>query len=490
MIMLPYRLSAQHPHVQTYIRCAAAFLAEAEDRSHPQACCTNDAWHVFSDRKQLTTWWRVEYGGIAHPEGVAHALNAYSELSLDDARRIFVLAALSVYSFPTHPAHWAFWARNSRMRVLQLVHEVVCEKPQRIVVPGEVAWLDVEYNFIGLCNYQKPWLPQTPRPSGVHAPEPQPKKPVKTRVVPRRGAERAKLAPVPAAPEAVPQRIGKRKRAAETTEEATGRAAEPARKRPKRGAATAVETREKEQKGGATKRKREAKAAQGGEPNAVEVPSEGAPQKPSPARKGRTKGRAGAKAKKLPAPPPTIHVDPPSEADMTLEVDIVGPSEHLSTPSSQLSAPRRASLRQYHTPRKAIDATPSSSPLSEAPSTPNRGPLVEPSSSPTPTRPSGRCLHRRTFSAAMSDTSEVSVTLSGTTAAASAAASDGSSTRAGTPRDVDMDEKMGSTEDGQILSPVTPVRASARIRAKKGASSPATPDSSPLAKRASAKRKA
>ncbi|KAI0350473.1 hypothetical protein OH77DRAFT_1524857 [Trametes cingulata] len=239
----------------------------------------------------------------------------------DDARRIFVLAALSVYSFPTHLAHWAFWARNSRMRVLQLVHEVVCEKPQRIIVPGEVAWLDVEYNYIGLCNYQKPWLPETPRPSGVHAPEPQPKKPVKTRVVPRRGATRAKPAPAPAAPEAVPPRIGKRKRAAEATE-VTGRAAEPARKRPKRGAAAAAEACEKEQKGGATRGEGGTRSTQG------------------------TRERSnGGEDEEGQAPPPTIHVDPPSEADMTVnhepcrtDLDVI----HNTRPTDALKPSRRA----------------------------------------------------------------------------------------------------------------------------------------------------
>ncbi|KAI0326583.1 hypothetical protein GY45DRAFT_1328739 [Cubamyces sp. BRFM 1775] len=50
-------------------------------------------------------------------------------MSLDEARLIFAVAALSVYNLPLHPAHWAFWARNSKQRVAEVVHDVVCEYP-------------------------------------------------------------------------------------------------------------------------------------------------------------------------------------------------------------------------------------------------------------------------------------------------------------------------------------------------------------------------
>ncbi|KAI0373468.1 hypothetical protein BV20DRAFT_738644 [Pilatotrama ljubarskyi] len=411
--MLPDCLSVTHPYVQAYIECAAAFLVQAEVNTHPDRTCTNTAWHELTDFAHCTTWWRVEYGGIAHPESVAHALNVHPDMSLDDARRVFVLAALAVYSFPKHPAHWAFWARNSRRRVLQLVHEVVCEKPQRIVVPSEVAWLDVEYNYIGLCNYQKPWLPMTPRPTTVHAPEAPPKKPVKTRTVPRRGATRAKPSQALAEAEVQPEG-GKRKRGAQMEEH--GSVAEPARKRPKRGVATVEEPRV-EKRAETARATRKGKAAQGDQPNVPEVPAEGAQSKPSQARKGRSKARPDAKAKKTPAAPPIIRIDPPSEADMSVDVEVVEPGDHLSKIPTQLGTTRKARSRVSRTLRKVAAVSPSSSPLSEPPSTPVRGPLAEDFSSPTPTRPAGRCLHRRTFSAARSDTSEVSTSLSLTTTA-------------------------------------------------------------------------
>ena len=123
-------LTAQDPDVLAFLEYAGAALLYAEKKAHgkeseaKQPICNDLRWHDISQR---TSWWRVEYGGVAHPEAVANVVGKSETMSLDEARLIFVVAALSVYNLPSHPAHWAFWARNSKQRVAELVHEVVCE---------------------------------------------------------------------------------------------------------------------------------------------------------------------------------------------------------------------------------------------------------------------------------------------------------------------------------------------------------------------------
>ncbi|CDO70200.1 hypothetical protein BN946_scf184905.g12 [Trametes cinnabarina] len=469
-------ITSDHPDVVNYIERAAALLALAEIEVHKlehSSGCGDLRWH---DLSQGTTWWRVEYGGIARPEGVANALGKAGEMTLDAARCVFAVAALTVYNRPAHPAHWAFWARDSKRRVAELVHELVCERPARIALPPNIAWIDLEYNMIGLGAYQRGWLPQVPRPSGEHIPSTVPSKKAckgtrtsaRQAVAQRRTPERAefelveernvngkRVAPRAEVAEDGQERAPKRVRRRATVGEMVAKETEPVAPRPKVTRASTVK----------------------GLPKARNAPAKGIAMK-----KTRSRARAGPKGLKTHLPSPTIHVIPPQEVDVFMDESVkssTAPAESV-TPAGTT---RKTPLKTYRTPPNATNAIFSSSPLTEPPSTPVQ------ESSPAPRKPGTRKARRRAFSATFSDSSEGSVALSATsTLVQTTDTSDEASTRAATPRD--LEEKAMHSEETSIVSPCTPVRTSARIRAKRTSSSPASSDDSPLSQRCALKQRA
>ncbi|OSC99415.1 hypothetical protein PYCCODRAFT_1427246 [Trametes coccinea BRFM310] len=475
-------LTADHPDVVNYIARAGALLALAEIEVHKlehSSGCRDLRWH---DLSQGTTWWRVEYGGVARPEGVANTLGKSGEMSLDEARCVFAVAALAVYNRPAHPAHWAFWARNSKRRVAQLVHELVCEQPARIALPPNVAWIDLDYNMIGLGAYQKGWLPQTPRPSGEHVPSTVAKKAVcrGTRTSARQAAAHTRAAQRVEADANTETNVNGKRVA--PREEATYDEDAPSAKRVKRRATVGGSV--KEEAAAGTSRPKA-----GGRRVARTSTSQGlcqaadAPAKTPPIKKTRSKTSAARKTAKAHPSQPTIHIIPPQEVDVVMDDDVQGGSQPTAGPSAPAGQSRKAPLKAYRTPPNATKAVFSSSPLTEPPRTP------EQDSSPAPRKPGTRKARRRAFSAAPSDASEQSAALSATTTLVQGEnSSDEASTRAATPRD--LDDKTADGENASHLSPcvTTPVRSSARIRSKRMSISPATSDDVPLSKRQPQKR--
>ncbi len=121
-----------HPYVQAYLKHATASMLQAEDGAHAlgsTSACADPRWHQCTGHAQCSNWWRAMYGGVARPARVADVLSPAdaARFTVYDLQRIFVVAALAVFTRPTHPAHWAFWARNARYLVAKEVQEVVSE---------------------------------------------------------------------------------------------------------------------------------------------------------------------------------------------------------------------------------------------------------------------------------------------------------------------------------------------------------------------------
>ncbi|KAH9894870.1 hypothetical protein C8Q73DRAFT_825022 [Cubamyces lactineus] len=470
-------ITAQNPDVLAFLNYAGTALLYAEQKAHgneseaQQPICNDLRWHDIS---QGTTWWRVEYGGVAHPEAVANVVGKGEKMSLDEARLIFAVAALSVYNLPSHPAHWAFWARNAKQRVAEVVHDVVCEKPMRIALPSNVAWIDLEYNLIGLRNYQRPWLPQTPQPQTIHLPAVEPKKAIVakgTRTSARCAAAHVKASATAEIEVATEKnKNGKRARDAETD---SVECAPPKRARRTAG------SKGKKATGARTKGVRATKAST---TQAVVDAAQGTPSTVAPSKKTRSKARTTKKTSKASASSLIIHIVPPPKDDAHMDVDVQVTDEPPATTSAV--APK-ALLKAYRTPPNATDAIPSSSPLSDPPVTPASSIPVD---SPPPRRSSTRRAHRRVASRAESDVSELSTTLSATTTLVPTPdVSDGELTRAGTPGDLEDKTAPGKGQQDTTHAPPAsvckPVRESARIRAKKQSPSLASSDGSPSASR-------
>ncbi|KAI0824069.1 hypothetical protein BC628DRAFT_476690 [Trametes gibbosa] len=465
---MPAPFSISHPYVQAYLEHARTNMLESEDNAHELGLaseCVDKRWHVLSNRAQSASWWRVEYGGVARPEGVASALAAglhlndrpERALSIYDAERIFAVAALAVYPFPTHPAHWAFWAKNSKQRVAEVVHEVVCEKPQRVVLPANVAWIDVEYNLLCLRTYQKGWLPLSPRPVGEHSAKVAAKKrtaPAKTRTSARRG-KKAVAVYVAVVESPTPTTNMNGKRTAATEEDAIVVGELPPKKQ---------------------KRGMKALTSSTGKTRNV------APDAPTTGNK-RTRA--------LSTMEPTENISP---SRLTIRIT---PQVKVGLPPAPSAQTKRTSSND------SLDLGFSLSPLSSPPRTPSHVAFSGSSpgpESPTPKRPAGRCLNFRGSSEATSDSanSETSVAPSATlTAVASAAmSSDAGSTRAGTPMNNDvMSEKPGKRVKDAWRGAFSrvPERTSIRIKARRSGTSPGSSsgssDSRLALRRAEKKRK-
>ncbi|KAI0656647.1 hypothetical protein C8Q70DRAFT_935571 [Cubamyces menziesii] len=462
-------LTAQDPDVLAFLEYAGAALLYAEKKAHgkeseaKQPICNDLRWHDIS---QGTTWWRVEYGGVAHPEAVANVVGKSEMMSLDEARLIFVVAALSVYNLPSHPAHWAFWARWG-----------AGEKPMRIALPSNVAWIDLEYNLIGLRNYQRPWLPQIPQPQTIHIPAVDPKKAavVKgTRTSARCAAAQAKVSTTTEDEVAVQKsKNGKRARDAET-DGVEG----VAPKRAKR--ATSVKGKKTAGRAKTQARTKGGRATRATTSEAVVDVVQGAPSTAAPSKKARSKARATKKTSKTSASSPIIHIVPPPKDDSQMDVDVEVTDEPLATTSAAVP---KLLLKVSRTSPNADDAIPSSSSPSDLPGT---SASSNPTDMPSSRRSGTRRAHRRVASRAESDVSELSTAPSATTTLVPTPdVSDGESTRAGTPDDLKDKAAPGEgQQDTTHLPPASicaPVRVSARIRAKKESTSPAS-SASPSAK--------
>ncbi|KAI8993826.1 hypothetical protein BD414DRAFT_480566 [Trametes punicea] len=436
-------ITATHPDVLAYIAHTASSLARVEVDVHRVAKggeCGDVRWHLLS---QCTTWWRVEYGGFARPEGVANALGKWGEMSLDEARCVFAVAALAVFNLPAHPAHWAFWARNARQRVAELVHELICERPMRIALPPNVAWIDIEYNLISLRNYQRGWLPEVPRPTGGHGPSAEPENVLKkTRTSARQAArERGAKTEVGALEE---QNINGKRAAGD---EMSSQGEEHPPKRLKRQTTVAAAADGQTSEATPTKPK---------ERGARVTP----PKSPAADRTRSKAGPAQKTANARPASPTTCTV--PS-ADIDVPMDEYNDQQGASMSNAPIpqAAIHKAPLREYRTPRNAAVAKTIflSSPPSESPRTPAAN------SSSNPKKLNTRGPRRRPFSVARSDTSEQSVALSATsTLVPSTHASDSCSTREATAVDLDVKDESPL---GSRPSPCVPLRSSARIQAKR-----------------------
>ncbi|KAI0326582.1 hypothetical protein GY45DRAFT_1328738 [Cubamyces sp. BRFM 1775] len=347
----------------------------------------------------------------------------------------------------------------------------------RIALPSNVAWIDLEYNLIGLRSYQRPWLPQIPQPQTVHLPAVDPKKATAakgTRTSARCAAAQAKASGSTEEVATEKNKNGKRARDAET-DGAEG----VAPKRVKRTAgAKGKKAAGEAQTGARTKRSRATRASTA---QAVVDAAQGTPSTAAPSKKTRSKARATKKTGKASISSPVIRIVPPPKDNAEMDVDVQVTDEPPATTSDAPAAAPKVLLKAYCTPPNAIETIPSSSPLSDPPSTPGSN---IPADSPSPGRTGTRRAHRRVASRAESDVSELSTTLSATTTLVPTPdVSDGELTRAGTPGDLEdkaaPGEGKADTTQPPPASACTPVRVSARIRAKKESISPGSSDDFP-----------
>ncbi|KAH9851362.1 hypothetical protein C2E23DRAFT_236370 [Lenzites betulinus] len=334
------------------------------------------------------------------------------------------------------------------------------EKPQRIRLPPNVPWIDIEYNMLTLRAYQKGWLPLSPRPPGEHSAKVAAKKKLalaKTRTSARRGKKAVAAVEESTAP--TTNKNGKRVAAVEE-EEVEGSPA----KRQKRGVKLLMSPKSKETAN--------SQARTGG----------------GRFTRGKTAGTPDVDAVRTPTRTRSpIVVDPADNAASHSRLTI-----RITPPSKVGQPPVQPAQSKRTTSSESLDVSFPLSPLTSPPCTPSRAApsgSVSESASPTPKRPMGRCLNPRAFLESKSDSerSEPSPAPSGTqTAVAGTAMSDASSTRAGTPVDDDVfSEKLKKTVKGarRMRASCTPERVSVRIKAKRDGSSPESSGSSdtPLA---------
>ena len=176
-------LKRRKPSTKSKSKSKSKNQARSEEKAKAKVEAAVAHWHGQHKDPRVTRW-RCMDGGFARVADVHAALGPGVSDCLAEA--VFALAALSVFSFWAHPAHWAFWAVNVVEETAVAVHEVVREcffafvylrggqrgmcacpagaNPKVITVPDNVAWVDAKMAVRVLRVWHGGFIPPQPQP--------------------------------------------------------------------------------------------------------------------------------------------------------------------------------------------------------------------------------------------------------------------------------------------------------------------------------------